>query len=86
METAMDVIPPELMAQIAERDQDEAADCSASRVIAVIRAQQPFAITPEWFAQIAAALSERAKALREEPREIAQNYLDDLVDDMRGCV
>lgn len=80
----MDAIPAELLEQIAEREQAEAADVSASRVIAVIRAQQPFAITPEWFAQIAAALADKAKALREEPREVAQNYLDDLHDDMRG--
>lgn len=80
----MDVIPQELLEQIAERDQVEAADASASRVIAVIRAQQPFAITPEWFAQVAACLADKAKLLREEPREVAQGYLDDLHDDMRG--
>lgn len=81
----MDAIPAELLEQIAEREQAEAADISASRVIAVIRAQQPFAITPEWFAQIAACLSGMAQHMPNEPREIAQNYLDDLHDDMKGC-
>jgi hypothetical protein len=80
----MDVIPAELLAQIAEAEQAEAADSSASRVIAVIRAQPAFAITPEWMAQVAACLADKATLLREEPREVAQGYLDDLSDDMRG--
>lgn len=79
----MDVIPEELLEQIAERDQAEAADCSASRVIAVIRAQQPFAITPEWFAQVAACLSDVAKHLQQPHREHAQNALDEFSDAMR---
>lgn len=81
----MDIIPPSLAAELAEQEQAEAADSSATRVRNCILAQPDFAVTPEWLAQIAAALSGKVKCLPEKQREIAQNYLDDLSDDMRGA-
>lgn len=81
----MDAFPQAVMEELAKRSQDECADASASFICKAIKSQSDFAVTPEWVASIAAALSSKASALPSEPREIAQNYLDDLHDDMKGC-
>ena len=81
----MGAIPQAVMEELAKRAQNECADASAAFICKAIKSQSDFAVTPEWLASIAAALSEKAKALPPEPREIAQAYLDDLHDDMKGC-
>ena len=81
----MDAIPQAVMEELAKRAQDRCAGVSATFICKAIKSQSDFAVTPEWLASIAAALSEKAKALPAEPREIAQAYLDDLYDDMKGC-
>lgn len=81
----MDALPPSVMEEMAKRHQDECADASSTFICKAIRSQSDFVVTPEWVASIAAALSNKASALPLEPREIAQAYLDDLHDDMKGC-
>jgi hypothetical protein len=79
----MDFIPPYLAAEMATRELAEASDKHASRVIAAIRAVPGYAVSPELVAQIAAAFSTMCGELGPTAREIAQNYLDDLHDDMK---
>ena len=79
----MDILPPDVAAEIAAQEQADAADSSASRVTAMIRAQPAFAITPEWFAQIAACLAGAAKHLPKSHREHAEIALGDFSDAMR---
>lgn len=81
----MDAIPQAVMEEFAKRAQNQCADASAALICKTIKSHSDFVVTPEWLASIAAALSEKAKALPAEPREIAQAYLDDLHDDMKGC-
>ena len=81
----MDALPQAVMEELAKRSQQECSDASATFICKAIKSQSDFAVTPEWVASIAAALSEKAKALPAEPRQIAQDYLDDLHDDMKGC-
>ena len=81
----MDAIPQAVMEELANNDQERCAEASAAFICKAIKSQSDFVVTPEWVAAIAAALSDKAKALSSEPREIAQAYLDDLHDDMKGC-
>lgn len=81
----MGAIPQTMMEEIALRAQEECSDNSAAFLSRVIRDQPDFAVTPAWIASAAAALSAKAKALSEEPREIAQDYLDDLYIAMKAC-
>lgn len=80
----MDVIPAELAAEIAEREIADAAQQQASRVIAAIKAVPAYLVCPELVAQIAAALGTMCGSLPPNAREVAQNYTDDLHDDMKG--
>lgn len=80
----MDVIPPELAAEIAEREMADAADRQASRVIAAIKAVPACLVSADMVAQIAAALGTMCGHLPHDARECAQGYVDDLHDDMRG--
>lgn len=53
-------------------------------VLRAIRDMQAVMVSPAVIAAIAAALSQKAEALPEEARAVAQGYLDDLYDDMKG--
>lgn len=81
----MDALPQAVMEELAKRSQQECSDASATFICKAIKSQSDFVVTPEWVASIAAALSSKASAMSTEPREIAQDYLDDLHDDMKGC-
>ena len=81
----MDAIPQAVIEELAKRGQERYSDTSAAFICKAIKSQSDFVVTPKWVASIAATLSDKAKALSSEPREIAQNYLDDLHDDMKGC-
>lgn len=52
--------------------------------IAAIKSIPRHLVTPSVIADLAAALATLAGQLGNETREVAQNYLDDLHDDMRG--
>jgi hypothetical protein len=80
----MDATPPSVLEELAEIEIEQSAFKHADRVIAAIRSVPDFAVVPEFIAQIAAALSNKASALSGANKEIAQNYLDDLYCDMRG--
>ena len=77
----------ELQQAAAERAQQEAADEDTGRAVReAIKNIPAWAFTPGVLADIAACLAEKAKALGASTAEIALGYLDDLHDDMRGCV
>ena len=80
----MDCIPPELAAEIAERYMSAAADHQASRVIDAIKSVPDCTVSPSMIAQIATALAALCEHLPHDAQEVAQGYLDDLHDDMKG--
>lgn len=53
-------------------------------VLRAIRDLQAVMVSPAVIAAIAAALSQKAAALPDEARAVAQGYFDDLYDDMKG--
>lgn len=79
----MSAVPQEIYERMAANDRINASKASANLMVHMIKSQSPFAITPEWFADVAAALSSAAEYMPDKEKEIAQNYLDDLHDDMR---
>lgn len=63
-------------------------DCTAkeaSPLLKAIRQFPTYLVTPSLIADIAAATAGLCNHLPTEPKEIAQNYLDDLHEDMKGC-
>lgn len=75
----------ELQQAAERRTRQEVADENAGRAArAAIKAIPEWAFTPGVLADLAACLAEKAKALSPNTAQIAQNYLDDLHDDMRG--
>lgn len=86
MEAAMDIYPPEIAAAQAAEWLARAEQTAADAAIAQIRAIPDCVFTPLVMAQLVAALSSKAKALGPHSREIAQGYLDDCYEDMKGFV
>jgi len=82
----MDIYPPEIAAAQAAEWLARAEQTAADAAIAQIRAIPDCVFTPLVMAQLVAALSGKANALGPHSREIAQGYLDDCYDDMKGFV
>lgn len=82
----MDIYPPEIAAAQAAEWLARAEQAAADAAIAQIRAIPDCVFTPLVMAQLVAALSSKAEALGPNSREIAQGYLDDCYDDMKGFV
>lgn len=80
----MDPYPAHLRAELAKSWQAVADQFAADDTRKAINAIPDCYLTPEVVAQIAACLSAKCKALSPSQAEVAQNYLDDLHDDMKG--
>lgn len=80
----MDPLPESVRNEIAARWLADAEITAADEARAAIRHIPACVFTPRVMADLAACLAEQAKHLPQEPREVAQGYLDDLFEDMRG--
>lgn len=82
----MDIYPPEIAAAKAAEWLAAAEQTAADAAIDQIRAIPDCVFTPLVMAQLVACLSRKAEALGPNSREVAQGYLDDCYDDMKGFV